>query len=274
MKRRVLAALLFVPLLLAGAEDASARPRSPVQVELRPYVGELKTIDVVIAGRQARLLFDTGAGLTAITPQFARSIGCEPWGQLAGFRMNGERVDFQRCGRIALQMGAFSVQRELSVFDLASLLPAGLPPIDGVAGLDLFENETVTLTRGLAALRIESARSQRRATSGLRGGRIRLSREAGGAGLTVFAPARSPRGDLWLLVDSGNLAGLRLSPASVEALGGGETLTVAVEGAPAVAIEPEIVAELIYDGALNAAFIGAHDVTLDLANQRGWWRGD
>lgn len=264
--------ILFFFCLLSSAGDAFARPAQPVQVALRGYVGALKTIDVVIDGRPARLLFDTGAGVTSVTPRFAQEIGCAPWGQITAFRMNGDRVSFQRCGHSQVSINGFEAQRDLFVFDLNAVLPEGLPPIDGIAGLDLFDGETVTLVHGLSALRVESVRSQRRVTRGLRAGRIRLAREASGAGLTVFTPVHTARGDLWLLVDSGNLSGLRLSGSARDALGSVGDIAVGVDGAAPVEVHPEIVADLIYDGALNAEFIAAHDLTLDLACQRAWWR--
>ena len=270
---KALKALLLSLAICGGlGEVALARPHQPVNIELQPYRNRLRTVEVVIGGQPARMLFDTGAGITLVSPSLARAFGCEPWGQIVGFRMNGERVSFQRCAEQTVHLGAFSVRRDLAVFDVGALLPADWPPIDGVAGLDLFEDETITLTHGLGALRIESPRSQRRATHGLTAGRIRLSREAGGAGLTAFAPVASPRGDLWLLIDSGNLAGFRLSPLSFEVLGGGERINVSVAGAAPTEIEPEVVPDLIYDGALNAAFIAAHDVTLDLGRRQAWWR--
>ena len=159
------------------------------------------------------------------------------------------------------------MRREIFAFDLASLLPSDLPPIDGVAGLDLFDGRVVTLSHGLRQLRVENLTSRRRSSA-----RVRLCREAGGAGLTVFVPAASPLGDLWLLLDSGNLGGIRLSPSAHSALGGGAQLNLAVDGATPARVAPEVVEGLIYDGALDAGFIGAHDVTIDLAMQRIWWR--
>jgi hypothetical protein len=50
-------------------------------------------------------------------------------------------------------------------------------------------------------------------------------------------------------------------------------VTLSIEGAHEVVIEPEIVDGLIYDGALNTAFIRQYAITLDLAGARAWWDG-
>ena len=258
-------------LLMATSGSAAAEPAT---IPLRPYVSLLRTIDVEIDGRPARMLFDTGAGLTAITPEFAAEIGCAPYGAVTGFRMNGERVTFQRCPDASLRVGGMT-RGELAVFDLGSVLPAELPELDGVIGLDVFDGHTITILPELSGIRIESRTSVRHALAGLRPGRARIAREAAGSGLTVLAPAPSALGDVWLLLDSANLAGLRLHPWAHEALSassqqGAGVLTV--DGAEPWRSDPEIVATLIYDGALDARFLAAHAITIDLARGRIWWR--
>lgn len=251
---------------LAGA-PAVAAARDTEAIELEPYVGRLRAFDLMINGARARLLFDTGAGLTSVTPAFAARLGLAPWGQATGFRASGERVAFQRLANVDIAAPGFSARRELFVFDLSQVLPEDLPPIDGVAGLDLFDGRAVTLAHGLTRLRVERAHRLGRSS-----GRMRLCREAGGAGLTVFVPAATPRGDIWLLLDSGNLGGIRLSPAAHSALGAGGQVMLAIDGAEPLETAPEIVEGLIHDGMLDADFIARHDVTLDLARQRIWWR--
>lgn len=250
---------------LAGAPAAFAR--DTVSIALEPYVGRLRAFDLTINGERARLLFDTGAGLTSVTPAFATRLGLAPWGQATGFRASGERVDFQRLANVDIAATGFAARREIFVFDLSRILPEGLPPIDGVAGLDLFEGRTITLAHGLSHLRVERSHRFGRAS-----GRMRVCREAGGAGLTVYVPAASAQGDIWLLLDSANLAGLRLSPPAHAALGAHARVMLSVDGAEPAEAAPDIVAGLIHDGMLDADFIARHDVTIDLARQRIWWR--
>jgi hypothetical protein len=48
-------------------------------------------------------------------------------------------------------------------------------------------------------------------------------------------------------------------------------VTLSIEGAREEVIAPEIIVDLVYDGALNAAFINQYAVTLDLVGARAWW---
>jgi hypothetical protein len=269
-----------IAVLLASAAAMVLAPAAAFAqsvLELRPYVGQLRTVDVVIAGRPARMLFDTGAGFTSVTPEFAAQIGCQPFGHVTGFRMDGERVAFQRCPEARLDLGARRVTLELGVFDLGAVLPEGLPHLDGVMGLDVFRGAAITLDR-LEQLRIETRSSLRRAVRGLEAGRLRSLRDAAGS-LTLFASAATPHGDAWLLLDSANLDSVRLHPWVYQALapeadadGPAREVTLSVEGAGPSVAAPTIVPELIYDGALDARFMRRHAITLDLERERVWWR--
>jgi hypothetical protein len=223
------------------------------------------------------MIFDTGAGITSITPAFAAQVGCVPYGLITAFRMDGQRVAFQRCPALRTRIGAVSAQRELGVFDLASVLPQGLPPVDGVVGLDLFEGRIITILPELSGIRMETQRSLARAVGARPPARLRLAREAGGAGLTAFVRAQSRIGDVWMLLDSANLAAPRLHPWARAALSAesvaSPTIRLSIEGAAPMIDDVEVIDTLIYDGALNAAFIARYAVTLDLARGRVWWRG-
>lgn len=267
-----------VPRLLVIAAALWLAPRAaaePVDLQLQPYVAMLRTIDVEIGGRPAHMLFDTGAGISSITPEFAAQIGCAPFGEITSFRMDGERVRFQRCAPAPSRIGRETALREFAVFDLQSVLPEGLPHLDGVLGLDAFAGKTITLLPNLSGLRIESRASARRTTRDLETSRARMFREASGRGLTMFAPASSPHGDLWLLLDSANLAGVRLHPWAQQALLSdrpGPAIEMMVEGAGPWRGEAALDADLIYDGALDAQFMASHAITMDLRDGRLWWR--
>lgn len=273
----VAAALMLLIGLGVAPSGAATSPRSN-ELALHPYVGKLRTMQVEIEGRAATLIFDTGAGITSVTPEFAAQIGCEPRGNISAFRMNGERVAFRVCPGLRVEIGTAQTERNLGVFDLGAVLPRGLPQVDGVAGLDLFDGRIITILPGLSGLRLETRSSLRRAVGASTPARVRLAREAGGIGLTVFCPARSRQGDVWLLLDSANLAGVRLHPWAAAALGGPTEATrtprvqLSIEGAALETVDAEIVDELIYDGALNAEFLERRTITLDLDHGRAWWR--
>ncbi len=271
------AALLLLIGLGAAPPRAATSPRSN-ELALQPYVGKLRTVQVQIEGRAATLIFDTGAGITSVTPEFAAQIGCEPRGNISAFRMNGERVAFRLCPALRVEIGGAQTERDFGVFDLGAVLSPGLPHVDGVAGLDLFDGRIITILPGLSGLRLETRSSLRRAVGASTPARLRLAREAGGLSLTVFCPARSRQGDVWLLLDSANLAGVRLHPWAAAALGGPTEATrmsrvqLSIEGAAPATVDAEIVDELIYDGALNADFLERRAITLDLDRGRAWWR--
>jgi hypothetical protein len=268
--------LLVVATAVLGLLSAPAAAQARGDIALRPYVGGLRTMQIVIEGRSATMIFDTGAGITSLTPAFAAQVGCTPYGLTTAFRMDGERVVFQRCPALSTRVGVMTVERELGVFDLTSVLPPGLPPVDGVVGLDVFEGRTITIMPQLSAIRIETQRSLARAVARRTPARLRLAREAGGAGLTAFVPAQSRLGDVWLLLDSANLAGPRLHRWAHAALRDAESessgVALLVEGAPGRRVDAQVIDTLIYDGALDSAFLAQHTVTMDLARGRIWWR--
>jgi hypothetical protein len=267
--------------LLVSSPAALARPDSARDtIPLRPYVASLRTLDLEVGGQTARMIFDTGAGVSVLTPEFAARVGCAPHGRITAFRMTGERVEMQRCPALRVRLDRDLGAHEFGVLDLGAILPDGLPPIDGVVGLDVFDGLAITIHRDLSAIAIEDGNQLRRIARNAGPGRLRLAREAGGAGLSAFVPISSPHGDLWLLVDSANLAGVRLHPLAYRALAGSTPssglaappVTIRIDGATPHQVTPEIIDTLIYDGALDASYIADFDVTLDLANERIWWR--
>lgn len=242
---------------------------------LRPYVGQLRTIQIEIDGHQATLLFDTGAAISSITPAFADELGCTAYGHVTAFRMDGQRVTFQRCRPLDTTVANVRTHHEFGVFDLDAVLPPDLPRLQGIAGLDLFDGRILTIRRGLNAIRVETPQSLARSIGRRRPALLHLGREAGGIGLTAFVRAPTRVGDAWLLLDSANLAGTRLHPWARSALANGAgPLLLSVEGAQSREVEPQVVDDLIYDGALDARFITAQTITLDLARGRIWWRDD
>src|SRR5688500_14374523 len=96
---RPLAYAVIVPQIVLMVACATARqeqePRlgttettssgQPIALALRPYMKTpLRTVTVSIGGREFPFLFDTGSGLTVISDEVAKLIGCEPFGRLTG----------------------------------------------------------------------------------------------------------------------------------------------------------------------------------------------
>jgi hypothetical protein len=274
----LLAGWALAPVAATAQATAAVAPAAaaPVVLPLEPYVAGLRTLTVELAGRPSKLIFDTAGGITLITPAHAAALGCQPFGRLTGFRHNGDPVHATRCGPLALAAGAHRAHREVAVWDLMSLL-GGAPPVDGLAGLDLFEGAALTIDFAAGELVVETPASLAERVRGAARLEIRLARQAGGAALDLFVAARSPQGTLWLEWDSGNVGPVRLAPHAVRQLGwelSQETASpreLDIAGLGLVALEA-IEHEMIYDGLLNNRFFQEHVFTLDLARGELWAR--
>jgi predicted aspartyl protease len=250
---------------------AIARPAhgATAVLELQPYLGRLVTLDATIDGRSARLLVDTAAGITAITPEFARHTGCNPHGAIVAYRMSGEQVTTSKCLPMRFQLQGYGRRLRPMVLDLMALLPQGAPPIDGVIGLDAFDGALMKFDFGRGVIEVGGRPPARKA------GVVRLAREAGGLGLSAFITVEARVGDVNLLLDSANLAGTLLSPAAARQLAGSTDagtlrLTLRPHGLSALPVTASV-KPLIYDGAIGAEFFLTHAVWLDLENGRIWY---
>ncbi|MBY8823432.1 aspartyl protease family protein [Sphingomonas colocasiae] len=255
--------------------------RSPVTIALGDYLGVLKTAEIRIGDERATMILDTGGGITVITPEFARRIGCKPWGQLSGSRMSGERLTMQRCARQPVAIAGQELgPLEMGVFDLARILPADAPRVDGVLSLDAFASVPLTLELEAARLTIETPDSVRLRTSAAAEIPMRLHRQAGGASLTVMAAVPAAPGDLWMQIDSGSDAPLQLPPSSASALGvepgAGEQVITLFAGTAAgrdIAVAAKArVRDMIIDGNIGIAVLRNWVMTFDFAGERLWIR--
>lgn len=265
----------------ASADRASSSSAGEhVEVPLEPYAGRLRQVTVGIAGRERPLLFDTGGGLTLIQPDVADLAGCTPHGRITGWRMNGERVEFRKCGRVPLGFGpSFTVEREVAVFDLMALLPDGLPALAGLVSLHTFQDHPMTLDLARNRLTVETEASLASRTDDMRELRLHVERDMGGRGVSAFIETEARTGRLRLLIDSGNLAGVILAPHALVQLG-----PAARESADAeretelhiVGLGPVrtsyVVDDITHDGVVGAEFLERMILTMDLRRERGWAR--
>ena len=137
--------LMMLGALLGSVAAAPVRNGGEA-VPLSLYQGKQFTIEAVVAGRPRTFLFDTGEGLTMISPELAKAIGCEPWGNITAFRMLGERLDTKRCDGVSFGIGAGQyVAPSVIVYDLGEIAGSDAPPLDGAVGLDLFAGRTITI---------------------------------------------------------------------------------------------------------------------------------
>ena len=235
------------------------------------------TVHASIAGHEGTFLFDTGGGVSYITPEFAAKAGCKPWGQISGFRMTGERLDMPHCDGLSVRLGGYeSAPGTLGVFDATKVMPPAMRGIDGALALDLFASHQVSFSYSRHLLNVLTPSQLVRNTAGQSSMPIHLVRDSEGLALTVDVPVPTAEGTAWFEVDSGNnsswvlvgkhLAGLfQLNPEGKTP----EPLTLHLaDGASYTG--PARVLNLILDGNLGTSFLAGYDVTLDLANAKAW----
>jgi len=165
----------------------------------------MMTIRAKVRGHEGVFIFDTGGGISYISPAFAQAIGCKPWGQITGFTLTGQRLDMPRCDGLSFDIqGHRFAAPTFGVFDLMKYMPPDVPRIDGSIGLDVFAGRVVTLSLAEKRLTVESPSSL--ALRARRGKEvpIRLVREAGGVALAVEVAVPTPEGLAWMELDSGN----------------------------------------------------------------------
>ena len=235
-------------------------------------------LHATIAGRDGLFLFDTGAGVTTVTPATATLAGCHPWGQLTGFRATGERLDTPRCDGVQLSMAGrpFTVPIA-SVLDLGALIGPGVPVLSGLLALDAFAGRTVTIRPLAHELVVETPSSLRHRLEGAREVPVRLVRDVEGVALTVDAAVPTSAGRAWMELDIGNLGPILVGADVARLLGLSRTDEHRqaadfglVGGIPVRG--PALVRDLIMDGDVGQRVLGQWDVTLDLANGRSWFR--
>jgi hypothetical protein len=255
---------------------SAAVAKAQTTIPLTLFMGKIPALHVSVNGHEGFFLFDTGGGTTILGPEFARFSGCTPWGQMTGFRMTGERLDFQRCDAVAFDIaGAHLKTATTAVFEIMKLAPKTAPHLDGSLGLDIFAGQVVTLDVSGRTLTIETPRSLRARIRNAKEVPARLVRDAEGAALSVDAAVPTPKGLAWMELDSGNDGAfeignhiaplLDLQPDRKEpqpisfSLGG----VIPVKGTA-------LTGNLIMDGNIGEQFFPLWVVTFDLKTGRIW----
>ena len=128
--------------------------------------------------------------------EVAEQAGREPYGRISAFRMSGERVDAERCGRMSLGIDGHPVEVETAVFELMTLLPPGWPELGGMLSLHTFRNEAITLDLAAGRLIVESDSSLDERTSLMQPMSARLGLQASGSSVDLFVEARAGQGSL------------------------------------------------------------------------------
>ncbi|MCP4545185.1 MAG: hypothetical protein GY835_01815 [bacterium] len=250
----------------------------PIVIELEKYQDLLTAIKVTIGGETLPFLFDTGGGVTAITPELAQRLGLEPSGRITAWRKSGERLDLARCGELEFSLADHTLHAPAVLFNLKQLLPPNWPEVGGLLSLHSFQGRVITLDASRAELTIETPVSLSKRIASMSEMKIRFSRQGGGSTLDILVAAATPNGEIWLELDNSNIGPLLLAPHALVQAGlkrvadptmwVGET-TLDFVGLGPIDVQAEE-HEMIYDGLINAATIEKLILTMDLQNGRMW----
>lgn len=269
-----LSRVLMIALCLAGAADA-ARPSPKRIIPLEPYLRAQATVHATVNGVAGTFMFDTGEGLSAISPAFAQKIGCKAWGQVSGFRMSGERLTNPHCDDLVFEMAGERLHAPaVTTLDIMKFLGPDVPSVDGSIGLDLFAGRTITILPRKAII-IETPASLARRVGGAKPLAIRLVRDVEGLALAVDAPVRTPLGLAWMELDTGNggsnVVGNHIAPLVGLQPDISTPREARLELANGIAVEGNTrTRDLIMDGNIGAQFLNKWNLTLDLAGGRAW----
>ena len=258
----------------AGAQAPGPAPTAVIALDPYPSTTRAFTIRASIRGQAGVFLWNTGEGVSMITPSFAARVGCTPWGQITGYRMTGDRLDAPHCDDLLFEVKRTGAARgagtgpgdgasargtvhlpapSVIVYDIAAFTKPGTPPLDGALGLDVFAGWAITfqLTRGTLTMESPASLAARVAPkTGAVAVPVRVVRDAEGLALAVNLGVPTAAGTAWMELDSGN---------------SGPTLVIAKYLAAQFRLD-----HMAIDGNLGVNFLRDWDVTLDLATGRAW----
>jgi hypothetical protein len=267
----------IIPSLFLFASLTLNAQHPPSEIPLQPLSGGFLTVHASIAGHEGTFLFDSGSGVSNITPQFASKIGCKPWGLISGARMTGQRLDMQRCDNVAVRLGAFQSEAgTIGVFDLGKVLPPSMSGIDGTIALDVFASRTVRFSYFHHTLEILDPGSVAKGSELGRSMPIHIVRDAEGMALTVNLPVHTTDGIAWFELDSGNtspwvLVGRHLASnfGLDPTIKTPQHISVSLTNGSSFVGSAHLM-DLILDGNLGTSFLTQYDVTVDPVHARAW----
>ena len=280
------------PAATAEAGVSSAAPAEAVVSIPLTFLDHFAVVPVRINDAiDARMILDTGIGVTVLSAALCRRAGCEAVGEYTGERMSGQRVTIPLARLGALDLGSHREERlQIGVIDNPELLPPG---IDGILSLGFFEAAPFTLDDAAGLLTLEDATSLARRQAA--GASVPVEIRRDGASVTAFMSLDLPQGPPVrveldtgsdsLILDVAAMSRLGVDPADPavrRASGTDETghayvrhfTTLAGAIAPTAAPHlrqerPRVMFQrIIHDGLLGRSFLRAFAVTFDLPRAR------
>ncbi len=242
----------------------------------------------------ARLILDTGAGVTALSNSLLNRLGHKPTGRsYTGRRMSGQALSIPLTTVDSISLDGFQRdQLTVGTFDFGDLL-TGPQSVDGILSLGVFERDPVTEDHGARSLTIEDEDSMERRVR--YGSVVTADVRKDDPSIDVFVKLRLPSDSLALVeVDTGSydlilherymreLGVAQEGPGVKRVDGVDETghryvrYSARLEGeislpeAPTVRQrDPAVIfQDIIYDGLVGHAFLNRYAVTYDLPRAR------
>ena len=275
--RLLLTTLCLCSVITPALASTRNEPLAVFHLEPHPGGTAMMTVRASVRGHEGRFMFDTGGGISYISPAFAQKVGCKAWGQISGFTLTGQRLDMPRCDGLAFDVQGRTFNAPIAgVFDIMKFMPPNVPVLDGSIGLDVFAGRAITLSLAERTLTLESRASLAARMKRGREVRIRLVREAEGVALTVVVGVVTSEGTAWMEIDSGNgganVIARHLAPLLNVKTGIKEPQPASfslVGGIPVIG-NVRVNETLIMDGNIGTRFLVSWDLTLDLEKSRAW----
>lgn len=271
--------------LLTPVHSGIAAPAALIIIQLKPYQGKQFTVQAAVNGQSRTFLFDTGEGVTMISPSVAAQAGCLPWAAVTGFRMLGERIEAPRCDNISFGFpDRVRKPLETIVYDLGAIAGSGAPRLDGAIGLDLFAGEVITISLAKRQITVETPATLAARVAHAIEVPIRIVRDAEGAALSVDIGVDTQAGLAWMELDTGNSGPtIFVSPSIAPLLkldGAAKSPKDAPHQQVALSLarkirwsgEARVFSNMIMDGNIGTQLLKNHDITLDLKSGRAWLR--
>ncbi len=266
-------------MLIVGNLSLSAQTL-PTEIKLEhDALGKAPTINVQIGKKIYPFLFDTGGGITTISPAIAKEIGCEPFGQITGFNAGGTRLDFKRCDNVEMKLGNFQTRVNTGIFEIMHFFSPETKEIGGTISLQTFENKIITIDLSGNLLTLETEKSFAERIKDMKPLESRIGSQGGGGIIDIFVAANTPKGKIWMEFDTGNFSALQFSPHAQEMLGINFDAPNRAKMSKSVKLDliglgeiemPGRERVMIYDGMLNYETISKMIVTIDIKNGKMW----
>jgi hypothetical protein len=232
-------------------------------------------VHLTVNGIPGDFLFDTGGGWTLLAKDFAPKVECRYWGRNTGYNMFGKRGDDAHCDGVQLVAGDVALTPvNVGQIDFGEQFPGDKAP-DGLLSLDAFDGKAITIDQVAGTLTIETPQSLAERTAHMTELPMRLVRDCSARCLNAFVAVPTPKGQTWLILDSGAGGVSLIARDYADAFGldsakkMGQQLRVDI--VPGISVDsPVMIADMIMDGNLGQPFMSQYVLTLDIANGRLW----